>query len=203
MEICTLFGNCLYNAIEAVSDLPVKNRDIRISGGEVNQNIVINISNPFAHPLQQQENRFATTKKDKAHHGYGLLNVCHVVESHDGTLTFQTENACFRVCWMIPIPKSKRYQQRQTTYNNSKISPRYNNREPETSEPKDSGAFLCLEVNIFVIPYRCYHYHYRILKRSRAERKNAMNFWPEIIKEVGTVLIDVLVLIAEEIENND
>ena len=26
-----------------------------------------------------------------------------------------------------------------------------------------------------------------------------MNFWPEIIKEVGTVLIDVLVLIAEEI----
>lgn len=68
-----------------------------------------NISNPFAHPLQQQENRFATTKKDKAHHGYGLLNVCHVVESHDGTLTFQTENACFCVCWMIPIPKSKRY----------------------------------------------------------------------------------------------
>ena len=55
------------NAIEAVSDLPVKNRDIRISGGEVNQNIVINISNPFAHPLQQQENHFATTKKDKAH----------------------------------------------------------------------------------------------------------------------------------------
>ena len=109
MEICTLFGNCLDNAIEAVSDLPVKNRDIRISGGEVNQNIVINISNPFAHPLQQQENRFATTKKDKAHHGYGLLNVCHVVESHDGTLTFQTENACFCVCWMIPIPKSKRY----------------------------------------------------------------------------------------------
>lgn len=109
MEICTLFGNCLDNAIEAVSDLPLENREIRISGGEVNQNIVITVSNPFAHPLQQQENRFATTKKDKAHHGYGLLNVRHVVESHDGTLTFQTENACFRVCWMIPIPKSKRY----------------------------------------------------------------------------------------------
>lgn len=30
-----------------------------------------------------------------------------------------------------------------------------------------------------------------------------MDFWPEIIKEVGTVLIDVLVLIDEEIENND
>ena len=30
-----------------------------------------------------------------------------------------------------------------------------------------------------------------------------MDFWPEIIKEVGTVLIDVLVLIAEEIENKE
>ena len=30
-----------------------------------------------------------------------------------------------------------------------------------------------------------------------------MDFWPEIIKEVGTVLIDVLGLSAEEIENND
>ena len=31
-----------------------------------------------------------------------------------------------------------------------KISPRYNNRESETSEPKDSGAFLCLEVSILL-----------------------------------------------------
>lgn len=30
-----------------------------------------------------------------------------------------------------------------------------------------------------------------------------MTFWPEIIKEVGSVLVDVLVLIAEEMENND
>ncbi len=30
-----------------------------------------------------------------------------------------------------------------------------------------------------------------------------MTFWPEIIKEVGSILVDVLVLIAEEMENND
>ena len=55
----------------------------------------------------------------------------------------------------------------------------------------------------FVSSYCRYHYYHRILRRSSAERKKAMDFWPEIIKEVGTVLIDVLVLIAEEIENND
>ena len=30
-----------------------------------------------------------------------------------------------------------------------------------------------------------------------------MDFWPEIIKEVGTVLIDVLVLNAEEVEKKN
>ena len=30
-----------------------------------------------------------------------------------------------------------------------------------------------------------------------------MNFWSEIVKEVGTVLAKVLVRIAEEMENSD
>ena len=30
-----------------------------------------------------------------------------------------------------------------------------------------------------------------------------MNFWPEIVKEVGTVLVEVLVLIAEEVEKKN
>ena len=30
-----------------------------------------------------------------------------------------------------------------------------------------------------------------------------MNFWTEIVKEIGTVLVEVIVHIAEEMENND
>ena len=30
-----------------------------------------------------------------------------------------------------------------------------------------------------------------------------MNFWSEIVKEVGTILVEVLVRIAEEMENSD
>lgn len=55
----------------------------------------------------------------------------------------------------------------------------------------------------FVIPHHHYHYYHRILKRSCAERESIMNFWSEIVKEVGTVLVEVLVRIAEEMENNN
>ena len=104
MEICTLFGNCIDNAIEAVSLLPAKDRQIHVAGGEVNRNIVITIRNPYQHSLQRSADGFRTTKSDASCHGYGLRNVRRVVEDHDGTLTFQTENGCFNVCWMIPIP---------------------------------------------------------------------------------------------------
>lgn len=30
-----------------------------------------------------------------------------------------------------------------------------------------------------------------------------MNFWSEIIRDIGTVLVEVLVRIAEEVENNN
>ena len=30
-----------------------------------------------------------------------------------------------------------------------------------------------------------------------------MNFWSEIVKEVGTVLVEVIVLIAEEVEKKN
>ncbi len=55
----------------------------------------------------------------------------------------------------------------------------------------------------FVIPHHHYHYYHRILKRSCAERRKHYELWSEIVKEVGTVLVEVLVRIAEEMENNN
>lgn len=104
MEICTLFGNCLDNAIEAVSDPAVLQKEIHLSGGEVNNTVVITISNPYAHTLKPNRSLFKSTKSSAGIHGYGLLNVCTLIEKLDGSLVIQTENAQFCVCWMIPIP---------------------------------------------------------------------------------------------------
>lgn len=107
MEICTLFGNCIDNAIEAVANLAEDKRNIHISGGEINGNIVINIRNPFEHELKNKEGKLISTKKDILHHGYGLMNVKHVVEKYDGSLIYKVEDSNFFVCWMIPISKNE------------------------------------------------------------------------------------------------
>ena len=108
MEICSLFGNCVDNAIEAVSDPEVKEPYIHLSGGEINDSMVIRIENPYAHPLQPKDDGFSTTKPDGENHGYGLINMQRIIEKKGGTIIFQPENGIFTVTWMIPSPEDKK-----------------------------------------------------------------------------------------------
>lgn len=100
MEICTLFGNCISNAIEAVSDPQVQQPYIHLSGGERNGNLVVRIENPYAHELRPG---LETTKPQSELHGYGLLNIRRVIEQKGGTLAIRTEDGRFNVTWMIPL----------------------------------------------------------------------------------------------------
>lgn len=108
MEICTLFGNCVDNAMEAASDPEVREPYIHLSGGEVNGSMVIRIENPYVHTLRPKAWGFSTTKADGEAHGYGLVNMRRIVEKKGGTLTLQPGDNVFTVTWMIPIPEGKK-----------------------------------------------------------------------------------------------
>ena len=107
MEICTLFSNCIDNAVEAVmrEDVPQRQRCIRLSGGEVNGNMVVRLENPYSHALVRKDGLFRTTKADQSVHGSGLMNMQRIIEKHNGTMTFKTDNGVFCLFWMIPLPQ--------------------------------------------------------------------------------------------------
>ncbi len=103
-ELCALFFNCIDNAIEAIVNDQPNQRYIHLTGGEVNDNMVIRIENPYTHTLHRDGTIFATTKKDQNHHGFGLANIQEIVKRRNGTLTLQTDNNKFIVTWCIPHP---------------------------------------------------------------------------------------------------
>ncbi len=103
MEICTLFGNALDNAIEAVSEEAISDKFIHLSGGITHHHLVVKIENPYAHPLHPENHRFSSTKQLNRPHGYGLLNIEKVLQSHDGTVTYNTEHQVFSMVWMVPL----------------------------------------------------------------------------------------------------
>lgn len=106
MEICTLFVNCLDNAIEATEQCEANQRRIELAGGWINECLVVRIQNTFInHPIIQ-DNQILTSKANKTNHGYGLKNVQDVLKNHHGTLTYKEENQFFVVTWMIPSPEN-------------------------------------------------------------------------------------------------
>ena len=103
MEICTLFGNAIDNAIEAVSNENINDRYIHLSGGLIHDHLIVKIENPYYHTLLPEKNRFHSTKRESGSHGYGLLNIEKTIADHQGTVTYKTGHQLFSMVWMIPV----------------------------------------------------------------------------------------------------
>lgn len=102
MDVCSLFVNCIDNAIEAVEKVS-GNKVIELAGGWINDSLVVRIQNPFVlvHELKKGKDELLSTKKGPGH-GFGLRNVKRVIERYDGTLNINTNDNLFTVTWMIP-----------------------------------------------------------------------------------------------------
>lgn len=96
IDIATIFGNALDNAIESVeknTDLTSRLIDVRI--GKVNEMLIARFENPFTHKIERNQSRFLSTKKDLDNHGYGLQSIAMIVEKYNGEMDIKTENGAF------------------------------------------------------------------------------------------------------------
>lgn len=95
-ELCTVYGNLLSNAVEALeaneSEAPVLN--IRFREGDYFAAICI--ENSCAGDIRYDaRGRLLTRKKDKKDHGIGLKNVEDCLKRHGGSLSTGIENGLF------------------------------------------------------------------------------------------------------------
>ncbi|MGM9538946.1 MAG: GHKL domain-containing protein [Candidatus Onthomonas sp.] len=115
-DICTIFGNLLDNAIEAVSGY--EERENRVIHGEVCRKqsfLIIRIDNYFSGPDGLDDQIPETTKRDKTRHGYGLKSVRYVVEQYGGSLVLKAEHHWFIVKIMIPLGEGGPVKKGQAT----------------------------------------------------------------------------------------
>ncbi len=100
LDISTIFGNALDNAIEASEKLPVEKRMITVKAACIRDMVVATVENNAPDEIMQN-NR--TTKTDSFLHGFGLSNIKKTVEKYDGQCTTKAENGTFVLKIMIPI----------------------------------------------------------------------------------------------------
>ncbi|HHV12524.1 MAG TPA: GHKL domain-containing protein [Clostridiales bacterium] len=105
MDICTIFGNALDNAIEAeVFEADRSQRLIHVSVSSKNEFIFIKIENYCSYQPQIINGLINTTKTDPANHGYGLKSIRLSIEKYSGVMRVSTKNNWFTINIMIPQP---------------------------------------------------------------------------------------------------
>lgn len=105
MDLCSLLGNSLDNAIEAVMKIPDKEKrliDLRIN--KKANFIVYTLRNySINKPSFKEDGLPSTTKKDKTQpHGYGLKSIKYIANKYGGTLTLNNNDHWFTLCLMFP-----------------------------------------------------------------------------------------------------
>lgn len=93
IEITTLFGNLLDNAIEAARDVSEKSRFIKIRVDSYNDFVVIHISNSSRDKCKWNSGK-PISRKGK-NHGIGILNAESVVKRYNGSLLLEENKGVF------------------------------------------------------------------------------------------------------------
>lgn len=106
MDIFSLFGNILDNAIECETILAPETRFIHLSVRVVNQMLIIHAENHFEGTLELRDGMPVTTKEDRTYHGYGMLSIRRIVEKYGGNFEITTGDQLFQIDIMLPVPAS-------------------------------------------------------------------------------------------------
>ena len=101
LDISTIFGNAIDNAIEASENLPEYKRLITVKAERIRDMLLITIEN---NTLPGNHLTDGTTKKDRFVHGFGIPNIKKAVEKYGGQCSFQQEESVYRLKILIPCP---------------------------------------------------------------------------------------------------
>lgn len=102
VELCTILGNLLDNAIEACCKIENQSsRFIRVYIGALKGQLYISVSNSVGTELRKQGARYLTTKTGI--HGFGLISVDRIVEKYKGFANRQNEPGVFATEIMLPL----------------------------------------------------------------------------------------------------
>ena len=106
MDICSLFGNALDNAIECeLKESDKSKRMIHLSLTTQKQFLLLQVENFCPDMPAFQDGLPVTTKRDKENHGFGVKSIQAIAKKYGGSTFFQASDSWFVLKVLIPLPK--------------------------------------------------------------------------------------------------
>lgn len=96
VDLTTILGNLLDNALDAAKAAPDKVRFLNLTIRRINAMLIIKVENGYGNVPKQENGNLITSKAEKASHGWGLKSVQTAADRYDGTITTDYKNGIFR-----------------------------------------------------------------------------------------------------------
>ena len=104
IDLCSLVGNLLDNAIEACAKVQQRDkRTINIKAGERGGYQILRIENTYEDNPVLEQGRIKTTKENEQNHGYGLKMVERICKKYNGKLECDFKDKVFTATTWIEI----------------------------------------------------------------------------------------------------
>lgn len=108
VDLYTMFGNALDNAIESVMrEEDVPKRIIQAVGYREQDFMLIRVRNYCGQPPLLIDGLPKTTKEDDGYHGFGLKSIRSTAEKYGGEIAIETGANFFSLQILLPIPSEK------------------------------------------------------------------------------------------------
>ena len=108
MDLCTIFGNALDNAIESVRSLPDRDkRLIHVSVSRQKAFVLIKVENYFEGDLKFENGLPLSTKGNAAYHGFGIKSIRYSARKYDGQVDVSVRDGWFDLKLLVPVPAEK------------------------------------------------------------------------------------------------
>ncbi len=106
VELCSVLGNMLDNAVEACAALPEAERFIRVYIGRLKGQLYLSVQNS-AGAVRKEMGAYLSTKDNTRSHGYGLFRIDRVAKKYGGYVNRQNEEGVFATELLVPLTNSE------------------------------------------------------------------------------------------------
>lgn len=103
VDLCTVLGNLIDNAVQAAGKLDKENRKMSLAMRYDKKRIIITISNTFNGKIIYDGDKIVSSHENKIEHGLGLLSVKNTVERCDGIMDIEHTTDTFTATVIIPV----------------------------------------------------------------------------------------------------
>ena len=96
VDLTSILGNLLDNALEAADSAPDELRFLNLTIRRINAMLIIKVENGYGNAPRLQNGNLMTSKTDETSHGWGLKSVQTAADRYDGTITTDYKDGVFQ-----------------------------------------------------------------------------------------------------------